>query len=187
MYGGIEIGKPFHSSSCLNSKTASIGASNLYLQLEHLTELCCKKDSNSIVISSHRKEDLFCEKCGCKFYKNGKTKTGIQKYICPGCKNTVSETTNTIIYCSKLSFEVWSNVIDNLLNGFSIRRIAEENNISILTSFRIRHKILMALTTFIDNIELSGEIQLDKKYFSINLKGTKPNKMPRFSKKGHWC
>lgn len=36
--------------------------------LEHLTELCCKKDSNSIVISSHRKEDLFCEKCGCKFY-----------------------------------------------------------------------------------------------------------------------
>ena len=43
--------------------------------LEHLTELCCKKDSNSIVISSHRREDLFCEKCGCKFYKNGKTKT----------------------------------------------------------------------------------------------------------------
>ena len=30
--------------------------------LEHLTELCCKKDSNSIVISSHRKEDLFFEK-----------------------------------------------------------------------------------------------------------------------------
>ena len=79
--------------------------------LEHLTELCCKKDSNSIVISSHRKEDLFCEKCGCKFYKNGKTKTGIQKYICPGYKNTVSETTNTIIYCSKLSFS--NIIIDN--------------------------------------------------------------------------
>ena len=59
----------------------------------------------------------------------------------------------------------------------------EENNISILTSFRIRHKILMALTTFIDNIELSGEMQSNEKYFSINLKGTKPNKMPRFSKK----
>lgn len=95
---------------------------------------------------------------GCKFYKNGKTKTGVQKYICLGCKNTVSETTNTIIYYSKLSFEVWSNLIDNLLNGFSIRRIAEENNISILTSFRIRHKILMVLTTFIDNIKLSGEM-----------------------------
>ena len=64
--------------------------------------------------------------------KNGKTKNGVQKYICPGCRNTISETTNTIIHHSKLSFEVWSNVIDNLLNGFSLRRIAEENNISVL-------------------------------------------------------
>lgn len=151
--------------------------------LENLTELCCQKNSNSKIIFSHRQEDLFCKKCGCKFYKNGKTKTGVQKYICPGCKNTISETTDTIIHFSKLPFEVWSNVIDNLLNGFSIRRIAEENNISVLTSFRIRHKVLIALTTFIDNIELSGEIQSDEKYFSINLKGTKSNKMPRFSKK----
>lgn len=151
--------------------------------LENLTELCCRKNSNSKIISSHRHEDLFCKKCGCKFYKNGKTKTGVQKYICSGCKYTISETTDTIIHYSKLSFEIWSNVIDNLLNGFSIRRIAEENNISVLSSFRMRHKVLMALTTFIDNIELSGEIQSDEKYFSINLKGTKPCNMPRFSKK----
>lgn len=151
--------------------------------LESLTNLCCEKNSNSKVIASHRQDDLFCKKCGCKFHKNGKTKTGVQKYICPGCKNTISETTDTIIYHSKLPFEIWSNIIDNLLNGFSIRRIAEENNISILTSFRIRHKVLMALTTFIDNIELSGEIQSDEKYFSINLKGTKPSNMPRFPKK----
>lgn len=151
--------------------------------LENLTQLCYEKDSNSKVISSHRKNELFCEKCECKFYKNGKTKNGVQKYICPGCKNTISETTNTIIHYSKLPFEVWSNVIDNLLDGFSLRRIAEENNISVLTSFRIRHKVLLALKTFVNNIELSGEIQSDEKYFSINLKGTKPNNMPRFSKK----
>ena len=83
--------------------------------LENLTELCSKIDSNSKVISSHRQEDLFCKKWGCKFYKNGKTKTGIQKYICSGCKNTISETTNTIIHYIKLSFEVWSNFVDNLL------------------------------------------------------------------------
>lgn len=41
----------------------------------------------------------------------------------------------------------------------------------------------MALTTFIDNIELSGEIQSDEKYFSINLRSTKFSNMPRFSKK----
>lgn len=79
--------------------------------LENLTKLCCEKNSNSKIISSHRKEDLFCDKCGCLFHKNGKTKNGVQKYICSGCKTTISETTNTIIHHSKLSFEIWSNVM----------------------------------------------------------------------------
>ena len=41
--------------------------------------------------------------------------TGIQKYKCPGCSNTCCETIGTVVYHSKLSFEVWKNVIDNLL------------------------------------------------------------------------
>ena len=105
--------------------------------------------------------------------KNGKTKNGIQKYICSGCNCTSSETTNTIIYHSKLSFDIWSKVIDNLLDGFSVRRIAEENNISIYTSFRLRHKILLALNSFVKSIKLSGKTQSDEKYFPINLKDTK--------------
>lgn len=151
--------------------------------LEHLSDLCSTKNSNSKVISKFKREEMFCEKCGCKLYKNGKTKTGIQKYICSGCKLTLSETTKTITCHSKLSFDIWKNVIDNLLNGFSLRRIAEENAISLLTSFRLRHKILYALKSFVENIHLSGEIQSDEKYFSINLKGTKSKNMPRISKK----
>lgn len=151
--------------------------------LENLTQLCCEKNSNSKIISSHRQEVLFCEKCECKLHKNGKTKNGVQKYICPRCKKTISETSNTIIHHSKLPFKIWSNVIDNLLNGFSLRRIAEENNISVLTSFRMRHKVLLALKTFVEGIRLTGAIQSDEKYFSINLKGTKPKNMPRYSKK----
>ncbi len=151
--------------------------------IEHLSDLCSTKNSNSKVISKYRNKEMFCEKCGCKLYKNGKTKAGIQKYICSGCKATLSETTNTIICHSKLSFEIWKNIIDNLLDGFSLRRIAEENFISLLTSFRIRHKVLYALKNFIKNIKLSGDIESDEKYFSINLKGTKPENMPRYSKK----
>ena len=74
--------------------------------------------------------------------KNSKTKNGVQKYICSSCNYTCSETTDTIVSHSHLSFDVLSNVIDNLLDGFSIRRIAEENNISIYKSFRLRHKVL---------------------------------------------
>ena len=150
---------------------------------ENLIELCSTKNSNSKVISKFRVKGNCCNKCGCILHKNGKTKNGVQKYICSGCKTTSSETTNTIVCHSKLSFEIWSNVIDNLLNGFSLRRIAEENSISVLTSFRLRHKVLYALKSFIDSIKLSGNIQSDEKYFSINLKGTKPKNMPRYSKK----
>lgn len=151
--------------------------------IENLSDLCSTKNSNSKVISKFKGEELFCEMCRCKLYKNGKTKSGIQKYICSGCKTTLSETSNTIVCHSKLSFEIWRNVIDNLLNGFSIRRIAEENNISNYTSFRLRHKVLYALKKFVENIKLSGNIQSDEKYFSINLKGTKKANMPRYSKK----
>ena len=150
---------------------------------EHLSDLCFTKNSNSKVVSKFKNKDLFCEKCGCLLYKNGKTKNGVQKYICSCCRTTSSETSNTIICHSKLPFEVWKNIIDNLLNGFSIRRIAEENNISIYTSFRLRHKILYALKQFVEDIKLSGNIQSDEKYFSINLKGTKKENMPRYSKK----
>lgn len=151
--------------------------------VENLSNLCSKKNSNSKVILNFKNKELYCKKCGCKLHRNGKTKTGIQKYICSGCKLTSSETTDTIVCHSKLSFEIWSNIIDNLLDGFSLRRIAEENNISLLTSFRLRHKVLYALKNFIKNIKLSGKIQSDEKYFSINLKGTKPQNMPRYSKK----
>lgn len=67
------------------------------------------------------------------------------KMIGTNCGKTCSETTGTVVYHNKLSFDVWKNIIDNLINGFSIRRIAEENNISILISFNLRHKILNAL------------------------------------------
>ncbi len=50
-------------------------------------------------------------------------------------------------------------------------------------SFRLRHKVLLALKNYIKNIELKGNIQSDEKYFSINLKGTKAKNMPRYSKK----
>lgn len=151
--------------------------------IENIGELCKTKNSNSKIICNHRNENVVCKHCNKKMSKNGKTKNGVQKYICSRCRYTCSETTDTIVSHSHLSFDVWSNVIDNLLDGFSIRRIAEENNISIHTSFRLRHKVLLALKNFVKSIKLKGKAQSDEKYFLINLKGTKTKNMPRYSKK----
>ena len=48
---------------------------------ENLSKLCSMKNSNSKIISKFKTEESFCKKCGCLLHKNGKTKTGIQKYI----------------------------------------------------------------------------------------------------------
>ena len=153
-----------------------------YLE-ENLVNICCKKDSTSKIIANNKDRFLYCEHCGCLLYRNGKTKSGIQKYICSGCKKTSSERTGTVSCGSNLSFEVWKNVIDNIINGFSIRRVAKENNISVDTSFRLRHKVLYALTSFIESIKLKGKVWADAQYYSLNFKGTKKDDMPRISKK----
>lgn len=90
----------------------------------YLLEKCSAKNSNSKIIFKFRTKEKCCNKRGCILHKNGKTKNGVQKYICSGCKITSSETTKTIVCYSKLPFKTWSNIIDNLLNGFSLRRIA---------------------------------------------------------------
>ena len=151
--------------------------------VENLGEICKTKNSNSKVIFNHKCETTICKNCNVKMNKNGKTKNDVQKYICKLCCYTCSETTGSIVSHSHLSFDVWSSIIDNLLDGFSIRRIAEENGISIFTSFRLRHKILLALKKYVKTIKLHGNVQSDEKYFRINLKGTKQKNMPRFSKK----
>lgn len=152
-----------------------------YLE-KNLIDICCKKDSTAKIISNNKDRFLYCEHCGCILYRNGKTKSGIQKYICSGCKKTSSERTGTVSCGSNLPFEVWKNVIDNILDGFSIRRIANENNISVDTSFRLRHKVLYALQKFVESIKLKGKVWGDAQYFSLNFKGTKKENMPRSSK-----
>ena len=64
---------------------------------ENLSKLCSMKNSNSKIIAKFKTEESFCKKCGCLLHKNGKTKAGIQKYICSGCKSTFSETSEIII------------------------------------------------------------------------------------------
>ena len=55
-------------------------------------------------------------------------------------------------------------------------------DISSRSSMITRHKELNALKKIRKKTVLSGKIQADELYKSINLKGTKPKNMSRFSK-----
>lgn len=70
-----------------------------------------------------------------------------------------------------------------MINKLSIRKTASKVGISVKTTFILRFKIISCLDSIINNKILNGTSQLDEYYLPINLKGTRSENMPRFSKK----
>lgn len=142
------------------------------------------KHSNHDIIQREHKKIFVCPICGSlHIVRNGKTPNGAQKYICRDCKKSFSDTTNTIVYHSKKHYTSWKTFIKCELYNMTLEDTAYEVKISKTCAFNWRHKLQKALTEFIENRELSKEIQMDSLYFDINFKGTKPKNMPRKSKK----
>lgn len=131
-----------------------------------------------------REKNIVCPHCGSKHVcKNGTRPNGVQKFICMECHKSFSATTKTVLSSSKKSYELWNEYIKCELNHLTLEQIAAEVGISKTTAFNWRHKLFKALDYFISQIKISGEMQIDATYVSINLKGTKPKNMPRYSKK----
>lgn len=141
--------------------------------------------SNNIDSETHNHTSVVCPHCGCKrVYRNGHTKEGRQKYLCTNseCKKSFSITTNTIIFNSRTSSKTWIEFIKMEFQGCSLRHESRELGVSKTTCFAWRQKLHEAISNLMDKITLAGEVELDGKYFKINLKGTKKHNMPRHSK-----
>lgn len=124
-----------------------------------------------------------CPICGSvHFVKNGHDFKGNQKYMCRDCHICFTSTTGTIFHRSRISYNDWTSFIACELVGMSLEAESVAISRSINTCFSMRHKLYQAIEELMDNT-LGGLIELDPTYESINLKGTKPHNMPRYSKK----
>ena len=66
------------------------------------------------------------------------------------------------------------------MNGMSVRKSAENCNISKNTSFIWRHKILDALQNMASDVRLNGIIEADETFFALSFKGSRQlNRKPR--------
>ena len=82
----------------------------------------------------------------CPFCKGNKVrKNGRQQMYCRDCKKYYTLKTNTIFFSSKKPLTLWKKYIDLMIEGKSLRYIANELGISVPTSFYWRHKILSVL------------------------------------------
>lgn len=124
-----------------------------------------------------------CPICGSShFIKYGKTKYGRQKYRCKSCNLVFGATTNTFFSHSKIKFHEWLHFIAAEINKMTLEEEVVAIGKSKTTCFNMRHKLYSAVSSFQDKEKLSGQIELDPLYTKINLKGTKPQNMPRRSK-----
>ena len=114
--------------------------------------------------------------------KNGFNKNKVQTYKCKDCKKKFNASNQTLVSHSKLSYEQISIYFECMNDKLSIRKTAAKMKVNKATVFLLRHKVLDSISQIRENIQLKGTVEADETYESINLKGTKKENMPRFSK-----
>jgi len=134
-------------------------------------------------VALFEKDEICCPYCSSiSIVKNGHTKAGIQTYKCKECSKRFTDLTNTVFSGTHLNYEQIEIFIQCFNDKVSLRKTAKRMGVNKNTVHLLRLKVLNALKENRQNIQLSGEIEADEIYRSINLKGTKPKNMPRISK-----
>ena len=142
-----------------------------------------RKNTNSKFIDKEKK-DLICPFCGSvKIIKNGHDKNKVQIYSCKDCFRKFNSCSNTPLAHTKLTYDQILIFFECMNDKLSIRKTAARMQCNKITVFLLRHKVLECISTIRKNTKLEGKTEADEVYKSINLKGTKLEKMPRKSKK----
>lgn len=152
-------------------------------KLNHALKIVKSRKQTISKTASFEKDECNCPHClGGNIVKNGHTKTGVQNYKCKSCNKRFNDLSLTIFSCSHLTYEQIEKFLQCFKDKVSLRKTAKRMNVNKNTVHLLRLKIIDSFKETRQNMKLSGEIESDEIYKSINLKGTKPDNMPRFSK-----
>lgn len=129
-----------------------------------------------------------CPHCGSiDMVRNGHRKDGTQRFKCKDCGKSFVVATNSIVAGTRKDISVWEKCIACMMHGLSIRESAEICGIHRNTAFYWRHKILDALQSIMEDIELDGIVEMDETFFPVSYKGNhsknKDFEMPRLPHK----
>lgn len=120
-----------------------------------------------------------CPHCGSTQIISYGSFKGKKRYKCKDCEKTFSEFTTSAVYWLHKK-DLLREYLFYFLQGYSLRRIADEMDICLKTAFLWRHKILYALNQK-HKKGLKGLIEVDDTYFRFSEKGNKSikNRKPR--------
>ena len=104
-----------------------------------------------------------------KIIRFGKTKHGVQRYLCNDCRSTF--VLDKSISSIKGNNEQKKAFIDSFLRGYSIADMEAETGIQASTIYYWRQRVLDHLIKEQESIPLSGQIQISGMFLDVSYKG----------------
>lgn len=124
-----------------------------------------------------------CPKCKSPMAKNGKDRSGNQKWCCPTCRVYSSSTAESVVSSMKVGAGAFIIAIGCAIGNMTVKEAAHWCEVSEKAAFYLLSRIDEALSAAAASVRLKGRCQLDGAYFDVVLKGTRKANMPRKSRK----
>ena len=123
-----------------------------------------------------------CPRCGSREIEgNGKDPNGIRRWRCRSCRRSFSVTTGTVFESHRIPVADWTEFLLEMFSYESLKGITRSNRRSETTPPYWLAKLFAVLAGIQDDVVLSGNVQIDEKYYPLSDKdqqrkadGTKP-------------
>lgn len=119
------------------------------------------------------KSYFYCPHCGSEYFIKFGKYDGIQRYRCKSCRKTFSNTTNSLWKYSKHPPDKWLAFVELLGENKTLDYCARSLEISIVTAFNWRHKVLHGIENSYKPRELKNLIFMEMNYSRKNYKGSR--------------
>jgi transposase-like protein len=131
-----------------------------------------EEEFNTVIKDHCRTEkEITCPYCRSNnVVKYGFSKSKKQRYKCKDCGKYYCDTTNTPMYYSKKAMKKWYEYYKLIGNMTPLRKCAKKLDISIVTAFQWRHKILNAIMPTLKG-KMEGTIEIDEVLIPESFKG----------------
>lgn len=144
-------------------------------QLQELLSILNAKQSTKkqkAVSNSDYQDTIKCEYCGSKNLKKHGFRENKQRYRCKDCKRTFVIKSAPIVQSSKLTEAQWKELLRGMIQNLTLKKIAENVDISITSVWYNKHKICSALLEIYKEQDGFVDIaECDEYYTPLSFKG----------------
>lgn len=149
-------------------------------QLQELLSILNARQSTKnqkVVSTSDYQDTIKCEYCGSENLKKHGLRGDKQRYYCKDCKRTFVIKSAPIIQFSKLTEAQWKELLRGMVQNLTLKKIAENVNISITSAWYNKHKVCSALLEIYKEQDGFADIaECDEYYTPLSFKGKRDPK-----------